>query len=120
LRGKPDEGVAGLDVEVDVGEGFDAVAVFDLCDELEEEAQFADFDGLVHDVDAVEVVDDDGFVYVVFGRGMAADVSADGLEEAGVVAVVGAVRGRDGGFVFVLNRRDTCSTLWSALVVGVV
>lgn len=62
--GESDQRVAGADVEVDVGQRFDAEVVlagvgFDLGDELEEEAQPADFDRLLHDVHAEEVVQND-------------------------------------------------------------
>ena len=55
-----DQRVAGADVEVDVGQRLDLVGRFDLGDELEEQAEFADFDRLLHDVHAEQVVDDDG------------------------------------------------------------
>ena len=43
------------------GSGSDvARRLLDLGDELEEQAQFADFDRLFHDVHAEEVVEDDG------------------------------------------------------------
>ena len=45
------------DVKVNVGQGLDAVGGLDLCHEFQEEAQFADFYRLFHDVhaDAVAV-----------------------------------------------------------------
>jgi hypothetical protein len=45
--------------EIDVWQGLNIFDAFDLGYELEEQAEFADFDGLFHDVHAVEVVHDD-------------------------------------------------------------
>ena len=68
-RGVADEGIAATDVEVDVGERVEAEVVVgagevgvDDGDHLEEEAELGDFDGLGHDVDAVEVAEDDALV----------------------------------------------------------
>jgi hypothetical protein len=56
-----DERISGFDVEVDIGQGFEVIFLVDGGDEFEEEPQFADFDGFFDDVDAVEVVEDNGF-----------------------------------------------------------
>ena len=67
FRGISDERVAAADVEIDVGERVEAeVGVVFVHvhhgDHLEEETESRDFRGLVHDVHAVEVAEDDGFV----------------------------------------------------------
>ena len=49
---------------------------FDLGGELEEEAQFADFDRLFHDVHAVEVVEDDALEDEVAAVGVGRDIAA--------------------------------------------
>jgi len=84
--GIADERVAGADVEVDVGERFDGLAGFELGGELEEEAEFADFHGFLHDVHAVEIVDDDGLV-----------------DEVGLVRV--AIHGGEDGLDFLFPNR---------------
>src|SRR5207302_843058 len=61
IGGEADERVARANVEVDIGQWFNVLKAVDLGDQLEKEAQLADFDGLFHDIDAVQVVDDDGF-----------------------------------------------------------
>ena len=66
VGGVADQRVAGANVEIDVGQRFDAEVVFrvvglDLGGELEEEAQFADFHRLFHDVHAEEVVQNYAF-----------------------------------------------------------
>ena len=68
--GEADERVAAADVEVDVGERVEAEVVghfvhIDDGDHLEEEAQAGDFGRLAHDVDAVEVAEDDALVDAV-------------------------------------------------------
>src|SRR5207302_1250943 len=45
----------------DIGQRLDIIKRLNLRDELEEEAQLADFGGFLHDIDAIEVVDNDGF-----------------------------------------------------------
>src|SRR6266566_740699 len=62
LGGKADQGISGAEVEIDVGQRFDVVEAIDLGDEFEEETQLADFRGLFHNIDAVEVADNDRFV----------------------------------------------------------
>jgi hypothetical protein len=62
--GITDERIACADVEIDVWERFDTEVGggfiwFDLSGELEEEPELADFDGLLHEIDSVEVVEDD-------------------------------------------------------------
>ena len=91
-RREADEGVAGAHVEVDVGERLDLVVSLELGDELEEEAQLADLYGLFHDVDAVEVADDDRFEDEVRLAGMVADVGPDLAEIAQGLGAVGALR----------------------------
>ena len=59
LGGESDEGVARPDVEVDVGQRLEMVAVSTSGNKPQKEPELADLDGLLHDVDAVEVVDDD-------------------------------------------------------------
>ena len=54
------EGVAGTDVEIDVGQRLYLVVAFQLGYQLEKQAQLADFHRLFHDVNAVEVVQDYG------------------------------------------------------------
>ena len=90
--GETDEGVAGAHVEVDVGERLDLVVSLELGDELEEEAQLADFYGLFHDVDAVEVADDDRFEDEVRLAGMVAYMGPDLAEIAQGLGAVGALR----------------------------
>ena len=68
--GEADERVAAADVEVDVGERVEAEVVghfvhIDDGDHLEEEAQAGDLGRLAHDVDAVEVAEDDALVDAV-------------------------------------------------------
>ena len=56
------------------GSGSMSSARLDLSDQLEEEAQLADFDRLFHDVHAVQVVDDDGLEDEVAAVGMRGDL----------------------------------------------
>ena len=77
--GIANEGVAGADVEVNIGERLDAKVLvgsvrFDLGGQREKEAQFADFDRFFHDVDTVEVVDDDRFEDKIFTAMMSGDL----------------------------------------------
>src|SRR5258708_31413755 len=58
--------ISSKHIEVNVGQWLDVIWFFDLCDQLEEEAQFTDFDSFFHDVDAVEVVDNDRFEDEIF------------------------------------------------------
>ena len=74
------------------GSGSIFLARLELRGELEEEAQFADFDGLFHDVHAVEVVDDDGLEDEVVLVRMARGLVQDGGEFFAVVRVFFAAR----------------------------
>ena len=60
-----DQRVAGHDIEVDIGQGLQVIELLRRADQRQEEAQFGDFGGFVHDVDAVEIVDDDLLADVV-------------------------------------------------------
>ena len=64
------------------GRGSHLVVGLELGDELEEEAQLADLDGLFHDVDAVEVVQHDGLEDEVPLAGVFFDLFQDGAEVA--------------------------------------
>ena len=61
-----DEGIACLDIKVDIRQWFNSFHVFKLCHHFEEEAELADLNCLVHDVYAVEVVNNDGFEDEIF------------------------------------------------------
>ncbi len=56
-----DERISGFDVEVDIGQGFEVAFLVDGGNEFEEEPQFADFDGFFDEVDAVKIIEDNGF-----------------------------------------------------------
>ena len=81
-RRKTHQRVAGADVEVDVWQRFDLVVAVQLRDEFEEQAQFADFYRLFHDVHAVQVVDDDGLEDEVAFAGVLFDLFQDLAEVA--------------------------------------
>lgn len=69
-----DEGVAGHDVEVDVGEGLQLIGAIHGGNEREVEPNLGDFHGFGHDVDAVDVVGDDGLLDAVLHVARAAFV----------------------------------------------
>ena len=56
--GKSDERVSGTDVKIDIRQRFQILDLIDLGDELEEQPQFADLNGFLHDIYAVEIVND--------------------------------------------------------------
>ena len=74
-RRETDQRVAGADVEVDVGQRFDLLVAVELRHKLEEQAQLADLYRLFHDVDAVQVVDDDRLEDEVAFAGVLLDLS---------------------------------------------
>ncbi len=54
-----DEGIAGQEIELDVGQRFELVARLGGGDEVEEEPELRDLDRLLHEVHAVEVFGDE-------------------------------------------------------------
>jgi hypothetical protein len=64
VTGIADERIAGPDVEVDIGQRFDADVLcrrigFNLSGKLEKEPELTDFNPLFHDIDTEEVVEND-------------------------------------------------------------
>ena len=51
--------ISRTNVEIDVGQRLDVLGVVDLRDQFQEQTQFANLHCLVHDVHAIQVVDDD-------------------------------------------------------------
>ena len=105
VRSVADEGVAGADVEINVRQRLDAEIVagrvrLDLGGEFEEQAQFADFHRLFHDVHRVEIIEDDGFQDEVAPVGVSVHAGEDfgeflvvvGMGFAAVVAPFGQER----------------------------
>ena len=74
-RGIAHQGVAGPDVEIDVGQGLDAEVFFvgirlHLGHQLEKKPQLADLHRLFHDIHAEEVIQDDVLENIVAAVGM--------------------------------------------------
>ncbi len=86
ISGEADQRVTGADIEVNIRQWLYAFEPFDLRDQLEEEAQLADFGSLFHDIDAIQVVDDDGFENEIAAIGVPCRLCQDITEMRNVAA----------------------------------
>src|SRR5947208_11004445 len=56
---KADQRIASEHIEVDIGERLQMLRLLDLGHQFEKEAQFTNLNGLLHDIHAVQIIDDD-------------------------------------------------------------